>query len=408
MTIRPFRVLLHCYNRLIPHKPDIKMWLPILLLLGATGAAWAIVALKPQAAASMPESSAPSVEIIRAEPQTLRLNVISQGVVKPREEIDLVTEVSGKVIHVHPSLVAGGFFAENDSLLTVDPRPYDYAIVTAQAQVAEAERTLIAEQAQVEQAESEWRALGEGQASDLTLHKPQLAEAKAKLQAARADLAKAKLDRSRCELRAPFAGRVLNKRAGLGQSLQAGAVVARIFASDIAEVRLPIGIDQLAFLDLPLGSSTSVFPRGPAVTLSAEIAGKQQRWQGRIVRSEAALDETSGQLYLVAEVEQPFRSSPGRPPLLNGLFVQAEIEGVLREGLYALPRTALSSLQQAKLVDATQRLEMRALEVLRTESDRVIVTSGLQPGDRVIVSELPVPVAGMRVNITEATAISSR
>jgi RND family efflux transporter MFP subunit len=393
---------------LMLQKLGIKTLLPLLVLLAATGGSWAIVALKPGAIASMPAPSAPTVEIIRAVPQTLRLNVISQGVVTPREEIDLVAEVSGKVVRVHPSLVAGGFFSANDLLLAVDPRPYDYAIVTAQAKVAEAERTLIAEQAQVEQAESEWQALGEGQASDLTLHKPQLAEAKAKLQAARADLARARLDRSRCELRAPFDGRVLNRRAGLGQYLQAGATVARIFASDIAEIRLPIGIDQLAFLDLPQGSSTSVSPRGPAVTLSAEVAGKRQRWQGRIVRSEAALDQTSGQLYLVAEVEQPFRPSPDRPPLLNGLFVQAEIEGILREGVYALPRTALNGLQQAKLADAGQRLEMRALEVLRTESDRVIVKSGLQPGDRVIVSELPVPVAGMRVNIAEATAISSR
>jgi RND family efflux transporter MFP subunit len=389
-------------------KLGIKTLLPLLVLLAATGGSWAIVALKPGAIASMPAPSAPTVEIIRAVPQTLRLNVISQGVVTPREEIDLVAEVSGKVVRVHPSLVAGGFFSANDLLLAVDPRPYDYAIVTAQAKVAEAERTLIAEQAQVEQAESEWQALGEGQASDLTLHKPQLAEAKAKLQAARADLARARLDRSHCELRAPFDGRVLNRRAGLGQYLQAGATVARIFASDIAEIRLPIGIDQLAFLDLPQGSSTSVSPRGPAVTLSAEVAGKRQRWQGRIVRSEAALDQTSGQLYLIAEVEQPFHSSPDRPPLMNGLFVQAEIEGILREGVYALPRTALNGLQQAKLADAGQRLEMRALEVLRTESDRVIVKSGLQPGDRVIVSELPVPVAGMRVNIAEATTLSSR
>jgi RND family efflux transporter MFP subunit len=388
-------------------KTGIKILLPLLLLLAATGAAWAIIALKPKASASMPEPTAPTVEIVRAEPQTLRLNVISQGVVTPREEIDLVAEVSGKVVRVHPSLVAGGFFSPNDILLAVDPRPYDYAIITAQAKVAEAERTLIAEQAQVEQAESEWQALGEGQASDLTLHKPQLAEAKAKLQAARADLAKARLDRSRCELRAPFAGRVQNRRAGLGQYLQAGTAVARIFASDIAEIRLPIGIDQLAFLDLPLGNEPPAILRGPAVTLSAEVSGKQQRWQGRIVRSEAALDETSGQLYLVAEIKQPFRSSPDRPPLLSGLFVQAEIEGVLREGVYTLPRTALNSLQQAKLVNAEQRLEMRSLDVLRTESDRVIVTSGLQPGDRVIVSELPVPVAGMRVNVAEAANSSS-
>jgi len=379
------------------HTP-FKILLPVLVLLASIGAAWALIAQRPRVLPQAEAPAAPKVEILRAEPQTLRLNVMSQGVVAPREEIDLIAEVGGKVVQMHPALASGGAFAANDLLLTIDPRDYDYAIVAAQAKVAEAKRQLISEEAQVEQARSEWQALGQGEASDLTLRKPQWAEAQAKLKAAEAELAKARLDRSRCELRAPFAGRVLSKHAGRGQYLQAGSVAARIFASDIAEIRLPIGLDQLAFLDLPLGRGAQA-GHWPAVTLRADVGGKPQQWQGRIVRSEAALDSASGQLYLVAQVEHPDQATPSRPPLLSGLFVQAEIEGVRRDGLFALPRNALNSLQQAKLVDQDLRLDIRPLEVLRTEADRIIVTAGLKAGDRVVVSELPVPVAGMRVSI---------
>ncbi|WKJ92370.1 efflux RND transporter periplasmic adaptor subunit [Methylomonas montana] len=384
-----------------PQAFNLKTLLPILVLLAAAGTAWAIIAAKPQTVQQSAEPAIPKVNVVRVEPQSLRLNVMSQGVVTPRETIDLVSEVGGKLVQVHPAMVAGGFFAANELLLTIDPRDYDYAIVAAEAQLAEAQRVLINEQAQVEQAQSEWQALGEGEPSPLALRKPQLAEAQAKLKAAEADLAKAKLNRSRCELRAPFAGRVLSKQAGLGQYIPSGAVVARIYASDVAEIRLPIGTEQLAFLELPLGQNGKA-GRWPTVTLRAELAGKPQRWQGRIVRSEAALDDNSGQLYLVAQVAEPFRETPDRPPLLSGLFVQAEIEGVRRDGLFTLPRTALSSLQQAKLVNAEQRLEIRQLEVLRQETEGVIIKAGLNPGERVVVSEMPVPVAGMKVNAVEA------
>lgn len=381
---------------------NLKIWLPVVVLLLAVGVAWAIFATKPPLLPQSSDPTVPKVDVIRIEPENMRLNVMSQGVVTARESIDLVSEVAGKVVQVHPAMVSGGFFAANELLLTVDTRDYDYAIVAAEAQLAEARRVLLNEQAQNEQAQNEWQALGEGEPTALALRKPQLAEAQAKLKAAEADLTKAKLQRSRCELRAPFAGRVLSKQVGLGQYLPSGAVLARIYASDIAEIRLPIGTDQLAYLDVPLGENART-GRWPTVTLRAELAGKQLSWLGRIVRSEAALDQSSGQLYLVAQVAEPFRETPGHPPLLNGLFVQAEIEGVVREGLFALPRSALNNLLQVKLVNAEQRLEIRPVHVLRQEAKRVIVKDGLHPGERVVVSELPLALAGMKVQAVDTS-----
>ncbi|MGZ0080204.1 efflux RND transporter periplasmic adaptor subunit [Methylomonas sp. YC3] len=378
---------------------SLKIVLPVAVLLTAAVASWAVFALRPQPELQANVAAIPEVTVLRVEPQTLRLNVISQGVVTPREEIDLVSEVAGKVVQMHPALVAGGFFKAGELLLTIDPRDYDYAITAAQARIAEAKRVLIAEQAQVEQAHSEWQALGEGEASELALRKPQLAEAQAKLQAAQADLAKAQLNRSRCELRAPFAGRVLSKQAGIGQFLPAGTTVARIYASDKAEVRLPVSSEQLAFLNLPLALPQADAGLWPKVTLSADLGGHQHSWLGQIVRSEAAVSEDSGQWYLVAQVTDPFQPIANRPPLVKGLFVQAEIEGVERADVYRLPRHSVSPTQTIKLVNAEQKLEIRPVEVVRTEADSVVVKSGLQTGDRVIVSELPMAIADTAVKV---------
>lgn len=378
---------------------SLKLLLPVAVLLTAVAASWAVFALRPQPAPQTSTVAIPEVKVSRVEPQSLRLNVASQGVVTPREEIDLVSEVAGKVVQTHPALVAGGFFKANDLLLTIDPRDYDYTITAALARIAEAKRVLIAEQAQVEQAQSEWQALGEGEASELALRKPQLAEAQAKLQAAQADLAKAQLNRSRCELRAPFAGRVLSKQAGVGQFLPAGAIVARIFASDKAEVRLPIDTEQLAFLNLPLALPNADARLWPKVTLTAELGGRQHQWIGKIVRSEAAVSEDSGQWYLVAQVNEPFQPIANRPPLLKGLFLQAEIEGIERDDLYRLPRNAVSPMQTVKVVNAEQKLEIRPVEVFRSEAESVVIKAGLNFGDRVIVSELPIAIAGTPVKV---------
>ncbi|WP_367156090.1 efflux RND transporter periplasmic adaptor subunit [Methylomonas sp. HYX-M1] len=379
-------------------RSSVKTLLPVAVLLGAVGAAWAMIELRPGRISQDAQAILPVVQVWRAEPQTLRLTVETQGVVTPREEIDLIAQVGGQVQTVHPALASGGFFAANEVLVRIDPRDYDYAIAAAEAGVAEAQRVLINEKAQAEQALSDWQALGQGEAGDLALRKPQLAEAQAKLSAAQAELAKAGLNRSRCDIRAPFAGRVLNKRIGRGQFLSPGSPVARIYANDVAEIRLPIAVDDLAFLALPLTNPKN--PQWPQVRLQAEIGGRSLQWPARIVRSEAALDSDNGQLFLIAQVDDPERAV-ATMPLFSGLFVQAQIEGITRDKLFVLPRASINNLQQVKLVNADRRLELRQVRVLRNQGGNSIVSTGLTAGERVVVSELPLAVAGMQVQIAD-------
>lgn len=376
----------------------MKILLPILLLLTGAVGAFAIMAHRPALEVQAPGAEPPLVSVIRAEPQTVRLNVHSQGIVTPRTEIDWVAEVAGKVVRLHPNFVAGGFFEAGEELVQLDPRDYDQAIVAAEAQLAEARRRLAQEEAEAEQARSEWQALGEGRPSPLTLHEPQLAEARAKLKAAEAELVKARLQRSRCELKAPFAGRVSAKYVGLGQYLQPGEKLARLSATDVAEVRLPVSTDELAYLDLNLGRYTGERQEGPRVLFRSGLGGIEQRWEGRIVRSEAQVDDATGLLHLVAEIREPY-SDKHRQPLLAGLFVKAEIEGKEQSGVFVLPSGAINAAQEALIAAPDRHLRIRRLTVLRSEGDRVLVGGGLAAGDEVIVGGVQVPVDGMAVRI---------
>ncbi|MGH8566510.1 MAG: efflux RND transporter periplasmic adaptor subunit, partial [Gammaproteobacteria bacterium] len=238
-------------------------------------------------------------------------------------------------------------------------------------------------------------------ASDYVLRKPHLTERRAKLAAAEADLAEARLKRARCELRAPFAGRVRQKKADLGQYVTAGETLAHIYGIDVAEVRLPITSDQLDLVALPL-SYRDAANRGPrpGVTLSAELGGRTYRWPGEIVRTEGIFDAETGTLYAIAQVKDPYGYREGAPPLAAGLFVQAEIEGRERSNVVGLPRSALvRGAYRVLVVDGGDRLRFRDIAVLRGDREQVFVSAGVKPGERVIVSALDTAVDGMKVRV---------
>lgn len=381
----------------------LSQWMLVLavLLLTIMGT-WAIIANRPQLEHQPTLPETPRVHVIRIKPQTIRLNVHSQGIAAPRTKIDLAPEVAGKIIKLHPQLVAGGFFAKGEVLVTIDPRDYDYAIIQAKAKIAEAKRQLETEKALAKHAYEDWQTIGVGKATPLALHLPQLAEARTRLTAAEADLAKAHLQRSRCGIKAPFAGRVSKEHVGIGQYVQVGEKLARLYSTDIVEIRLPLSTEQLAFIEFPLGPDKSRVDGQPKVVLSHKFDGLIHQWQGRIVRMEGAVDAMTGLIYVVAEVRNPFVSKDRSLPLLDGLFVQAEIEGREQEGIFVLPQGAVNSTQKALLVNTGNRLHIQSLTVLREETDNVLVKSGLAAGDQVIISGIQVPIEGMKVRIEQA------
>ncbi len=385
---------------------SLKIILPVLILSGLVAGSAMLIAGKTEVETKPAKSEPPSVEVMTAKPQAMQLNVHSQGVVAPRTEIDLVSEVAGKVVDIHLAFAAGGFFNSGETLLRIDPRDYEFAVVRAQAQLAEDRKELLREQAAAEQAEREWQALGSGEASPYALHIPQLDERRAKLAAAQAGLAEARLNRERCVLRAPFAGRTRDKHVDIGQYVTADAILARLYATDAAEVRLPVPGDQIEFLKLPLyqsGGPDGDKPRSK-VKLSARFGQNRYEWDGTIVHAEAAVDEKTGMFYVIARVPESYGHSDQGPPLAVGQFVHAEIEGITRNHLVKIASTALRSGYQVYIVDENSRLRLRTVEVLRREQDGIVVSGGLDPGDVVMVGGVELPVEGMRVTLNTQDA----
>lgn len=371
-------------------KQHLKILLPAtVLLVGMTGALELATGDSPQLQAQ--STPPPTVKILIAQPQRLRLTVQSQGVLLPVREIDLTAQVQGRVVALHDSFVAGGRFKVGDVLVSVAPDEYDLAIARSETRLAEAKRALAEEQAAAQQARREWRVLGEGSPTPLSLHEPQLQEVKAKLKQAEAELADAKLQRGYCEIRAPFVGRVKEKLTGVGHMAEVGKSLGRIYAGDAAEIRLPLTPAQTAYLPLPAMRNGKVV--GPKVMLTAERGAERAQREAVIVRREGIIDQATGLEYWVARLERPEQE----PALLPGSFLSAAIEGREVDGVVELPRGVLNAAQEALLVDADNKLQVKRLQVLRSDADRVLIGAGLNAGDRVIVSGVDVPVAGMAV-----------
>ena len=384
----------------------------IALLIAIVGLLVALVLLyvPPEADQQEDTIKPPPVQFIRAKFERLRLDVRSQGRVMAQTEIDLVTGVSGNIIKVSPSFVSGGFFKKGDLLVSIDPAEYDLRVAQAQARVMEAQYQLTREEAEAEQAREEWQQLGQGKPNPLSLRIPQLKEKKAKLAAEQEELKNARLLRQRTDIRAPFNGRVRNKDVGVGQYIDDGTILGKIYSSDMAEIRLPVSMQELAFIDFPDAPDQSQPAAAhTAVTLTAQYQGQPYTWMGRIVRSEGVVDFATGMLTMVAQVPDPFGLDAGKDArnkhngavLPVGLFVEANIAGRWFDDVMVLPESALLKNNSVAVIDDHDRLRLRGVTILRRERERVIIQAGLHEGERILISGLHHPIDGMAVTPVE-------
>jgi RND family efflux transporter MFP subunit len=247
------------------------------------------------------------------------------------------------------------------------------------------------------------------------LRVPHLLEARALAAASRAELEQAHLNLERTKIRAPFDGRVRTRAADLGQVVGPNSDLATLYATHEVEVRLPVADSELEFLELPLDFRGDVAGEGePDVVLSTRFAGKEWAWEGYIVRAEGEVDPLTRMVHLVALVQDPYAEAggdgqvSGRPPLSLGMFVSAVIQGREVQGVVVLPRAALRAGSRVYVVDEQGRLRGRAVQVLRTQADSVVLASGVEPGELVCVSILEAPVDGMTVGVEVSEADTGR
>jgi RND family efflux transporter MFP subunit len=371
----------------------LKLIAPVIILI----AGFAVAALIASARKAPPRVDRPPlgplVEVLSTEITDVSVVVTGHGEVVPRVAVDLVPQVAGQVVKVHPSLVAGGFFAANEVLVVIDPRDYDLAVQRAQAAVARAKVTFEREQAEAEVARAEWEELHPGEEpTGLVVREPQIRQAEAELAAAVADLEGARLNLERTRVSVPFDGVVVSESVDVGQFVGTGSRLATVYGTDVVEVRVPLDSREIAWFDVPSNGGGP----GSRAEVSMSFGGARSVWKGRVTRMEAQVDQSSRMVHVVIEVLNPYRVSGDRTALLPGSFVDVSIAGRVLEEVVSIPRHAIRE-EGRVWVFADGELQIRDVEVLRSDRQQTLISAGLEEGEFVIVSSLDAVTDGMVV-----------
>ncbi|MEO1575581.1 MAG: efflux RND transporter periplasmic adaptor subunit [Pseudomonadota bacterium] len=327
----------------------------------------------------------PLVDVVDLVPTSVQFTVPSQGTVQPAVQTQISAEVSGTIVSMSESFVAGGTFDAGETLLQIEPELFRAAVNRAEATLR--------------QRQVEYDGIKALDARNYR-SKIDLAAAEAALAAARADLVRARNDLDKTRIRLPYAGIVRARQADVGQFVAPGTVLGTAFGSERVEVRLPLSENDLSFLDLP---RTGVAPAEDAapVTLSGRYRGRDTTWDARIVRTEATIDETNRVTYAVAEVSDPYRQDGDDTalPLPVGTFVAASIPGRQFDNVLTVPRYAVRGNGQLVFVNGESQLVLRDVDLIRSDREHAYVDAAQLTERRLVTTTLESPVNGQGVRI---------
>ena len=397
------------------------------ILVGCLAVAGVMVAQRPEPARRPVPSRVPFAVTAPVVAGAGAIPVHGAGTVRPRAQIDVAAEISGRVEWVAPAFQSGGRVRRGQLLFRIDDADYRNRVEQARASVAvqRVELLRVTEEARLARFQYErFRRLRNGsesaaETSPLVLWEPQLEAAEAALARDRAALAEAELRLSRTEVRAPFAGAVRTESVDVGQFVAAGEGVAQLYAADAVEVVVPLSDVDAALVpglwELEAGNAE---PRVPAGVV-AEYGNARYAWAGYVDRVETALDEQTRTLDVIVRVPNPFaagapqgsdarraeagsgkHAAAGAPPLLLGMFVEVRIQGRAPDEYFRVPRPALRPGDEVWVV-RDGAIHIVPVRVLQRADNDVFVTGALETGEPAVVGGIRIATEGMLVR-TEA------
>ena len=325
------------------------------------------------------EAPPPLVRVVAPVVSATPLRVEATGSVGVRNYVALTPQVGGRVVSLSPSLKSGGAFDAGETLLVIDRRDFELANDQAQADMATAAADLMLREAESDAAKANYALLHpQAEVPPLVAKAPQIAQARARLDAARARAGVAALELQRTAFSLPFAGRVKESTAEVGQVLARGQPFGQAFALDALEVAAAVSAEDLARLDGAAGRS--------AVVRSGEGA-----FAAQVDRVSAELDSRSrfATLYLT------FAENDALPT--PGTFVDVVIDGPRLADTFVLPEAAEQIGGAIWLVADGVLRSFTPRTVGRTEAGWVVAAFDAAEG--VVLGAVPAARAGLPVTV---------
>ncbi len=386
----------------IPRKPRIVAC----IILFAAALITILTLFKPEAQKRAIPETVVRVDVITAQPSNYPIVVNANGTVEAETRGDLVAQIRGEIVAVSDNFNTGGTFKKGDVLIQIDQRDYQADLSQALANLSQADAAFRQEQATAKQAKLDWQRLGNTDpAPDLVLRKPQLTAAKAQYDSANAAADGAKLNLNRTTIRAPYDGRIIERKAVLGQYVGVGTPIAEVFATQGVEVRLPIS--QAEFNQLGLDSfSTEPDANNPfTVSITSTVGNQNYQWDADITRTDSTFDINTRQIDVIAEVKDPFGKLSGQKALKIGQFVSARIQGRTIESVFVIPN---KSIREGSYVYAVRdgKLTKKSIEILWQDDQNALIGGGIQDGEQVVTTSLNSTLAGASAKLADEASTS--
>jgi RND family efflux transporter MFP subunit len=395
-----------------------------------------LVIMRPRAERQVPVDKGLLVEVLPAKTEDVEMVVESFGTVAPRESLKLVAQVRGPIVDIDPAFEEGGFVQEKTRLIQIDPRTYRLAVERRNVQIKQAEAELkrlaqevvnlkarvkiagsdvklarneylrlkklidrkVIAQSQLDKSEQAYLASQERlQALDnqMALTDPQKEQLIAARDMARVMHQEAKLDLERSSIVAPFEGWVLEKAIEVGQYVNIGQQLGKIYSAGQLDIEVRISTKDLKWFPEDMGQETPLL-----ADVVFKNAGNEHIWRGRVARIKAMMDERTRTLPMVIEIDEtPATERPQNPfGLRPGMFVTIRIKGKKIQNVFVLPRYLVYPGDVVYTVK-DDTLKSNRVKILRGYKNTVIIGDGLSEGALIVKSPLSSPMDGMRVRV---------
>lgn len=334
-----------------------------------------------------PEKSRPVLVLAATVKPQMRPVIFSRtGTVEVNGQINIVPQVSGRIVAVHDNFNDGSVFNADTVLFNIESADFQNQVDIAAAEVERAETSLALQIAEREAAIADWKSLNPDKPPPpLVAKEPQLRQARAALKAAKARLANAKLDLSRTAVSYPFPGRVIDTNIEIGQYVQAGQSYGTAYPGNSLEIKVPVEDRVLRFID----------PDKTQVIIKTSYQGEELELHGRIDRIGSELDRQTRFVNLIITPR-----GDNWDKLLPGVFVTVELIGKEITDLWELPNDVIQGKNGVWIISDDNTLRFYEPEILSVRGD-ITLARGNGRKERLVKGLLKGASNGMKVRVSE-------
>jgi RND family efflux transporter MFP subunit len=420
------------------------------------------VAFKEPPAQKPPAERVRHVRVIEATEMAVVPKAVGYGSVRPARVWNAVAQVSGRIVFVHPDFKKGATLAAGTEIVRISPTDYEIAIRQANANIRSGEAklkeltvtgqntrdSLKIERRSLDLKEQELartrKLLRRGSAAQAAVdqkHIDLLAQSKKvqdlenslrllptqtiaqeeQIAVYKSQLETAKRNLERTSITMPFDGRIAEAGVEITQYVGVGAALGSADGMQTAEIEAQVPQSRFRKLvEAMVGEDTDRRGIAANITQVFEEFGlhaivrlrfddRDVEWRGRVARISDTVDPKTRTVGAIVTVDNSYaRAIPGqRPPLIKGLFVEVELRTKPIAGRMVVPRAALHA-GRLYIVNAKNRLEIRPVQTGLVQGSLAVVSKGLKPGEKVIVSDLNPAIPGMALKTTADPDLAKR